>query len=738
MSLKEFSAETGSEITDDTQATAVDEFATLALDSIVESKTNPRTTFNPAKLQELVDSIAASGVHQAILVRPLPASRLRDTFEGRRKGTPLPTHEIVFGARRFRASKLAGKSHIPAIVRSLTDVEVLKIQLVENLQRDDLNELEEAVGYQRLIEDTGVAKEDLGTTLGKSRAYVYARLKLLDLSTESRDALAEGKIDASRALLIARIPDTKLQKKALTEATRENYDGGPALSVRAFQRWLRDNVMLRLEQARFNIKDETLHAGAGACKECPKRTGANPDLFSDVDGADICTDPKCYETKSQVHRDRLVARAEAKGLTVIEGKAAKAICKQHSSQLDGYSRLDQRRNDVDEAGPTLRKLLGKDAPVPVLIEHPYTKELIEAVPTAEAEAVLVAKGAIDTRQAGKSIEQKIERLRAEEGHQGPRGVRKAMFEAIKEAVRTTADEGAQALITADAVRAWLVRQVEQYDAAETLVDALNLMVDGDGYDAEEKTARAALHAASDANIFRALALFMASDEATWYSQSRHSQDATVMSSIAGVTGLDLDAVKVTAEAQRKALLREQIAELKAQEAPKKKVKEAAVLAPAAAKGKGAKKSTAPPAAHTPRARKKSKAEVQSEIAAAFQAIDKGKTDQAPDGAELTEGDALASPRQAADAAGPEAPAAATAGEVAPTFGVGDQVQVVDPSIKGRVGALGIVKAVLASGSLRIDFDGETSALACKPAAVRMVASAASGWPFPVKHGGAHE
>jgi len=92
--------------------------------------------------------------------------------------------------------------------------------------------------------------------------------------------------------------------------------------VRAFKTWLQRNVMLRLEDAIFKITDVRLVEAAGSCTDCPKRTGANPDLFADVDSADICTDPACYHGKEEAHRAALVKRAEAKGLRIVQDKEA--------------------------------------------------------------------------------------------------------------------------------------------------------------------------------------------------------------------------------------------------------------------------------------------------------------------------------------------------------------------------------------------------------------------------------
>lgn len=151
----------------------------LPLTSLVASSTNPRKHFDPARLAELAESIKASGVHQPVLVRPLPAARVPETGRG-------VTHEIVAGERRYRASQMAGEHTIPAWVRDLTDEQVLEIQLVENLLRDDLTPLEEANGYDRLLRQSGMDRTALAARIGKSVSYVHGRLKLLDLGTDGR------------------------------------------------------------------------------------------------------------------------------------------------------------------------------------------------------------------------------------------------------------------------------------------------------------------------------------------------------------------------------------------------------------------------------------------------------------------------------------------------------------------------------------------------------------------------
>ena len=376
--------------------TTTDTFQTLPLAAIAPSLTNPRKTFNAERLAELANSIKASGVHQPILVRPLPGERVAET--GRKV-----THEIVAGERRYRASQLAGASTIPALVRPLSDEQVLEIQIVENLQRDDLTQLEEAEGYQQLMHHSALTSDQVGAKIGKSRSYVYARLKLLDLSTECKDALRAGTIDASRALLIARIPDTALQAKALVQASRKNYSGDVD-GVRSFQSWLAQNVMLRLDTAHFKITDATLCPEAGSCKECPKRTGANPDLFSDVGAADVCTDPPCFHKKESAHTALQLSQAHERGQTVIAGREAKTLMPNSYGGIEGYLRLDDKRDSPTDK--TLRKMLGKaldNSDVqPTLIANPHKEgELIAVLPAATVADLLKAKGHIDASKAVK-------------------------------------------------------------------------------------------------------------------------------------------------------------------------------------------------------------------------------------------------------------------------------------------------------------------------------------------------
>lgn len=387
----------------------------MDVDLLIESRTNPRTTFDQEYLKGLATTIKAAGrVYQAILARPLPASRLEETAHLR----PRPTHEIVFGACRHRSTKIASLKTIRTTVEDLTDEQVLIIQLIENLKRKDLSALEEAEGYAKLMAEAKLKAEDVAVKIDRSKSHVYQRLKLLDLCEEARTSLKAGTIDATRAVLIARIPDAALQRKALQEVTRKDYNGDLAWGYREAAAHVQRTYMLRLDSARFKITDATLVPDAGSCKSCTKRTGHAPDLFDDVKSADTCTDPACFKRKDDAFTERLMAAAHERGQEVITGREAKALMPTSYGGVEGYLRLDDANDSP--TGKPLRKLLGaqldREEVQPTLIANPHKEgELIAVLPAATvAELLAKSKG---QEQAAKSVASQIERAEQREAQQ---------------------------------------------------------------------------------------------------------------------------------------------------------------------------------------------------------------------------------------------------------------------------------------------------------------------------------
>lgn len=159
----------------------------LAVDLIDRSRFQPRRHFDEDKLQELADSIASQGVVQPIVVRPMPDGR----------------YELIAGERRWRASQLAGLGEIPAVVREVDDQAAMAMALIENIQRADLNPLEEAAAMQRLLSEFGLTHQQVAQTLGKSRTTITNLLRLLELNPEVKDRVDRGELDMghARALL---------------------------------------------------------------------------------------------------------------------------------------------------------------------------------------------------------------------------------------------------------------------------------------------------------------------------------------------------------------------------------------------------------------------------------------------------------------------------------------------------------------------------------------------------------
>lgn len=279
----------------------------IAVAQLRESGTNPRRRAAPERDAELLESVRALGVLQPVLARPAGEA-----------------FELVFGHRRLRAAVAAGLAEIPASVREMTDLEVLEAQVAENAQREDVHPLEEADAYRALHERHGRSVEEIAARIGKSRATVYARLKLCELEAAGRTAFLAGEIEASVALLLARIPSA-LQTQALEAITpdkdwRDEGNLSP-LSYREAQRILQRDFMLEIARVPWALDDAALLPAAGACTTCPKRSGNQPELFADV-CTDLCTDIDCFRRKRDASWVQRKAQAKAAGVEVIEAKKA--------------------------------------------------------------------------------------------------------------------------------------------------------------------------------------------------------------------------------------------------------------------------------------------------------------------------------------------------------------------------------------------------------------------------------
>ena len=169
-------------------AAASDTPRELAVDHLQPGKYQPRTRMDQDALKELAESIKTQGVIQPILVRPVADGK----------------YEIIAGERRWRAARMAGLQAVPVVIRNIPDNQALAVALIENIQREDLNPLEEAQGIERLTNEFGLTHQSAAEALGRSRTAVTNLLRLLELASPVRELLAEGKLDMghARALLV--------------------------------------------------------------------------------------------------------------------------------------------------------------------------------------------------------------------------------------------------------------------------------------------------------------------------------------------------------------------------------------------------------------------------------------------------------------------------------------------------------------------------------------------------------
>jgi ParB/RepB/Spo0J family partition protein len=370
----------------------------IAIAQLRESKNNPRKTFDPKKLEELAESIRVDGVLEDLLVRPTGDAHF----------------EIVFGARRYRAAKIAKLEMLPCKVRELSDERALELAIVENSQREDVDPLEEAEGFEMLHVKMKQTVEEIAIKIGKSTAHVYNRLKLCALCDAGRKSYREGKLTSYTAMLIARIPHEDLQKKAIKAIDgSDNWQKEP-LSAREAAQVVREKFMLVLEKAPFDRKSLTLYPAAGACGDCPKRTGNHNKLFTDVPSKDLCTDPKCYAVKLEAHNKEKLEALAAKGVSILSKKETAKVFGStgtHVHSSTGFVNLDDQFSENYGSaayGKKYRALLkGSELQHHAAISP--SGEIVEMVKSGAAAAALKKSGAI--KQATGSASSKSEKNR---------------------------------------------------------------------------------------------------------------------------------------------------------------------------------------------------------------------------------------------------------------------------------------------------------------------------------------
>ncbi len=231
----------------------------VPIEFVARNPRNPRRYFDEAELQDLAGSVRQHGIVQPVVVRTAGADR----------------YEIIAGERRWRAAQLAGLTEIPVIVRDVDDRTALELAIVENVQRADLNPLEEALGYEQLIAEHGYTQNDLGEIIGKSRSHVANSLRLLKLPDPVRDMLAEGTLSAGHARALVSTPDPVALAKTIAtrglsvrdaERLAQNQIKAQSEPAATAQRETKDSDTIALERSlsdRLGLSVAISHKGAG-------------------------------------------------------------------------------------------------------------------------------------------------------------------------------------------------------------------------------------------------------------------------------------------------------------------------------------------------------------------------------------------------------------------------------------------------------------------------------------------
>lgn len=263
------------------------QFQNLSIDKVIPDPMQPRKTFNEALLQQLSESVEKHGVLQPITVRKSGKEYI-----------------IVMGERRFRASKLANKKTIPCIVRTYKNNDVLEIQIIENLQRQDVEPTEEAEAIAFLSEK--YAPSEIAKRLGRSDNFIRQRLKLAGLIEGFKHFIRNGDMTISLGIGVALFEPEEQQM--MLETMGEDFN------AHQVNRMIKDQTF-DLEKAPFDVADKKLIVKAGACNECPFNAANQGNLFGD--GKMVCTKSACYESKKSRSFLNLIEKSKKEKILLI-------------------------------------------------------------------------------------------------------------------------------------------------------------------------------------------------------------------------------------------------------------------------------------------------------------------------------------------------------------------------------------------------------------------------------------
>lgn len=229
-------------------ATATEDTNEIPVDLIDPSTLQPRMVFDEAKLAELARSISANGVVQPLLVR--------------RKGARF---ELIAGERRWRAAQIAGLTRIPALLRNVSDDKVLELALIENIQREDLNPIEEARAYKKLIDTLGLTQETVAERVGRDRSYVTNYLRLLKLPDDLQQLLQVGRLSTGHARALLGTDQVDIQRRLARKIIQQD------LSVRATERLVKQTTEAPSARTRANTKPREVDANIRAAESKLRR-----------------------------------------------------------------------------------------------------------------------------------------------------------------------------------------------------------------------------------------------------------------------------------------------------------------------------------------------------------------------------------------------------------------------------------------------------------------------------------
>lgn len=245
---------------------------TVSLNDIEPNRQQPRKDFDEEALSELAESISQHGLIQPIVVKP--------TTNGR--------YSIIAGERRWRACRIAGLYEVPVVIKDAEPQELMELALIENLQREDLNAVEEALGYRSLIDSFGLTQEEVASRMGKSRTAVTNALRLLNLSDEELQALRIGAISAGHARALLSVEDADLRKKMLEAAT----NGASVRELEKMAKQTKKPATKKQEKNRFynevelSLKNE-LHRKVNITSTGKGRGTITIEFFSDEELSDF-------------------------------------------------------------------------------------------------------------------------------------------------------------------------------------------------------------------------------------------------------------------------------------------------------------------------------------------------------------------------------------------------------------------------------------------------------------------